>query len=125
MVFENMVLRKIFGPRRDEVTGEWRKLHNEEQNDLYSSPNTIRVIKLKRMRWAGHAACMRERRGIYRVLVGNPVGKRLLWRPRHRWENNIKMDLQGLGCGEHYWIELALDRDWWHALVSVMNLWFP
>ena len=93
-VFENRVLRRIFGPKRDEETGEWRKLHNEELSDLYSSTNTVRVIKSRRMRWAGHVARMGERRAAYRVLVGKPEGKRPLGRPRHRWEENIKMDLQ-------------------------------
>ena len=87
-VFEKRVFRRKFGPKRDEVTGEWRKLHNEELNDRYGSPNTFRMIK-SRMRWAGHVACMRERRGIYRVLVGEPEGKRLLGRLMRRWEDNI------------------------------------
>jgi hypothetical protein len=94
MVFENRVLRRIFGPKRDEVTGEWRRLHNEELNVLYSSPNIIRVIKSRRMRWAGYVARMGEGRGAYRILVGRPEGRRPLGRPRHRWEDNIKMDLQ-------------------------------
>jgi hypothetical protein len=106
-VFENRVLRRIFGPRRDEVTREWRKLHNEQLNDLYSSPNIVRVIKLRIMRWAGHVARMGEGRGVYRVLVGKPEGKRTLGRPRRRWENNIKMYLQEVGCGGMDWIELA------------------
>jgi len=93
-VFENMVLRRIFGPRRDEVTGEWRKLHNEELNDLYSSPNIVRVIKSRRMRWAGHVARMGEKRGVCRVLLGKPEGRRPLGRPRRRWVDNIRMDLQ-------------------------------
>ena len=97
-VFDNRVLRRIFGPKRDEVRGEWRKLHNEELNDLYCSPNIVRVIKLRRMKWARHVACMGETRGVYRVLVGRHVGKRLLVRPRCRWENNIKMDLHEVGC---------------------------
>jgi len=92
-VFENRVLRRIFGTKRDEVTGEWRKLYNEELNDPYSSPNIVRVTKSRRMRWAGNVARMCERRGIYRVLVGNPEGKRQLGRPSRRWEDNIKMDL--------------------------------
>ena len=96
-VFENRVLRRIFGPKRDEVTQEGRKLHNEELNNLYSSPNIVRVINSRRMRWAGHVAHMR--RGAYRVLVGKPEGKRPLGRRRRRWEDNIKMDLQVLGCG--------------------------
>jgi len=93
-VFENRLLRRIFGSKRDEVTGDWRKLHKEELNDLYCSPNIVRVIKSRRMRWAGHVARMGERRGVYRVLVGKPEGKRPLGRPRRRWEDNIKMDLQ-------------------------------
>jgi hypothetical protein len=84
------VLRRIYGPKRDEVTGEWRRLHNEELNDLYSSPNIIRVIKSRRMKWAGHVAHMGEGRGACRILVGRPEGRRPLGRPRHRWEDNIK-----------------------------------
>ena len=83
-VFENMVLKRIFGPRRDEVTGEWRRLHNEELNDLYSSPNIVRGIKSRRMRWAGHVARMGEERGVYRALLGKPEGRRPLGRPRRR-----------------------------------------
>jgi len=98
-VFENMVLRRIFEPRRDEVTGEWRRLHNEELNDLCSLPNTVRVIKSRRMRWTGHVARMGEKRGAYRVLVGKREGKRPLGRPRRRWVDNIRMDLQEVGCG--------------------------
>ena len=125
-VFENRMLRRIFGLKRDDVTGEWRKLHNEELNNLYSSPNTLRVIKSRRMRWAGHVACMGERRGMYRVLVAKPEGKRTLGRPRRRWEDNIKMNLQEVGCGGMDWIELAEDRDRWRALVNaVMNLRVP
>jgi hypothetical protein len=92
-VFENRVLRRIFGPKRDKVTGEWRRLHNEELNDLYSSLNIIRVIKSRRMRWAGHVARMGEGRGAYRILVGRPERRRPLGKPRRRWEDNIKMDL--------------------------------
>ena len=84
-VFENRVLRRVFGPKRDEVTGEWRKIHNEELSDLYSLPNIVRVVKSRRMRWAGHVARMREGRGVHRVLVRKPEGKRPLGRPRHRW----------------------------------------
>jgi len=98
-VFENMVLRRIFGPRRDKVVEEWRRLHNEELSDLYSSPNIVRVIKSRRMRWAGHVAHTGEERGTYRVLVGKPEGKRPLGRPRRRWVDNIRMDLQEVGCG--------------------------
>jgi hypothetical protein len=98
-VCENRVLRRIFGPKRDELTGEWRKLHNKELCDLYCSPNIVQVIKLRRVRWAGHIAGMGERRSIHRVLVGKPEGKSPTERPRHRWEDNIKMDLQEVGCG--------------------------
>ena len=89
----------LYAPRRDEVTEEWRRLHNEELNDLYSSPNIVWVIKLRRMRWAGHVARMGEERGAYRVLVGKPEGKKPLGRPRHRWVDTIRMDLQEVGCG--------------------------
>jgi len=98
-VFENMVLRRIFGPRSEEVTGDWRRLHNEELNDLYSSPNIVRVIKSKRMRWAVHVARMDEERGVYRVLVEKPEGKTPPGRPRRRWVDNIRMDLQEVECG--------------------------
>jgi len=124
-VFENMVLRRIFGPRKDEVTGEWRRLHNEELNDLYSSPNIVRVIKSRRMRWPGHVARMGEEMGVYRVLLGKPEGRRPLGRPRRRWVD-IKMDLQEVGCGYMDWIGLAQDRDKGRTLVSaVMNLRVP
>ena len=92
-VFENMELRRIFGPRRDEVTGEWRRVHNEKLNDLYSSPNIVRVKKSGRMRWAGHVACMGEEKGAYRVLVGKPEGKRPLGRPRRGWVDNIRISM--------------------------------
>ena len=125
-VYENNVLRRTFGPRRDEVTGEWRRLHNEELNDLYCSPNIVRVIKSRRMGWAEHVARMGEKRGVYRVLVGKPEGKRPLGIPRRRWVDNIRMDLQEVGCGYVDWIGLAQDRDRWRTLVSaVMNLRVP
>jgi len=125
-VFENRVLRRIFGPKWDEVTGEWRKLHNEELNDLYFSPNIVRVIKWRRMRWEGHVARMKDSRGVYRVLVGKPEGKRPLGRPRRRWEDNIKIYLQEVGCGGTEWIEMVQDKDRWRALVNaVMNLRVP
>ena len=124
-VFENMMLRRIFGPRRDEVTGEWR-LHNDELNDFYSSPHIVRVIKSRRMRWVGYVAHMGEERGVYRVLVGKLEGKRPLGRPRRRWVDNIRMNLQEVGCGYMDWIGLAQDRDWWRTLVSaVMNFRVP
>ena len=107
----NRVLRRIFGPKRDGVTGEWIKLHNEELNDLYCSPNIVRVIKSRIMRLAVHVTCMEERRGVYRVSVGNPEGKKPLGRPRRRWENNIRIDLQEVGCEGVDWIELAHYRD--------------
>ena len=122
-VFENRVLGRIFWLKRDEVRGEWRKLHKEVRNDLYTSPNIFRVIKSRRMRWTGRIACMGVRRDVYRVLVGKPEGKRPLGRPRRRWEENIKTDLQEVGCGGMDWIELAQDKDRWRALVNaVMNL---
>ena len=120
------MLRRIFGPRRDEVTAECRRLHNEELNYLYSSPNIVRVIKSKRMRWAGHEVRMGEERGVCRVLVGKPEGKRPLGRPRCRWVDNIRIDLQEVGCGYMDWIGLAQDRDRWRTLMSaVMNLGVP
>ncbi|KAJ4435463.1 hypothetical protein ANN_18079 [Periplaneta americana] len=122
-VFENKVLRKIFGAKRDEVTGEWRKLHNAELHALYSSPDIIRNIKSRRLRWAGHVARMGESRNAYRVLVGRPAGKRPLGRPRRRWEDNIKMDLREVGYDGRDWINLAQDRDQWRAYVrAAMNL---
>jgi hypothetical protein len=119
-VFER-VLRRIFWLKRHELTGEWRKLHNEELKDLYYSPNVIQVIKLRRMRWVGHVAHMGESRGIYKVLVGKPEGKRLLGRPRHRWDDNIKIDLWQVGCRCMDWIELAQDRDRWWVLGECGN----
>jgi hypothetical protein len=100
-VFENKVLRRIFGPERDEVTGEWRRMHNKELYVLYSSPNIIRVIKSRRLRWVGHVARMRESRGAYRALVGKPEGRRPLGRPRRIWDDNIKMGLREVGWGGH------------------------
>jgi hypothetical protein len=124
-VFENRVLR-IFGPKGDEATVEWRRLHNEELNNLYSSPNIIRVIKSRTMSWAGYIARMGEKRGAYRILVGRPEGRRPLGRPRRKWEDNIKMDLREVGRVGMNWIEPAQDRDRWRALVNaVMNLLVP
>jgi hypothetical protein len=99
-VFENRVLRRVFGPKRDEVTREWRKLHNEELRDLYSSPSIISIIKSRRMRWAGHVACMGEKRNTYRLLVGKPEGKRPPGRPRRRWVDNIRMDVGEVRWGD-------------------------
>ena len=125
-VFEKRVLRRIFGPNRDEVTGEWRKLHNEKLNDLYCSPNIVRVINSRRIRRAGHVARIGERRSVYRNVVGNSEGKKPHGRPSRRWEDNIKMDLKEVGCGSIDCIVLAQDRDRWRALVNaVMNLPVP
>jgi hypothetical protein len=124
-VFENRVLRRIFGLKREE-DGSWRKLHNDELHRLYSSPNIVRVIKSRRMRWAGHVARMEEGSGIYRVLVGRSEGKRPLGRPRRRCEDNIKMDLREIGAYGSNWIQLAQDRVRWRAFVNtVMNLRIP
>jgi hypothetical protein len=109
-VFENRVLRRIFGPKRDEATGEWRRLHNKELDDLFSSPNIIRVIKSRRIRWVGHVVRMGEKRGTYRILVMRPEIRPPLGRRRLRWEDNIKIDLRDVGWGMD-WIELAQDRD--------------
>jgi hypothetical protein len=122
-VFENRVLRRIFGPKRDEVTGEWRKLHNEELHNVYLSPDIIRQVKSRRMRGAGHVARMGEERKVYKVLVGKPEGKRPLGRSRRRWEDGIRMDLREIGLGCVDWIRLAQDSDRWRAVASaVMNL---
>jgi hypothetical protein len=120
-VFENRVLRRIFGPKRDEVTGEWGKLNDEELNDLYCSTNIVWEKKLRRMNLSGHVARMGERKGIYRVLVGKSEGKRPLGRPRHGRKDNIKMNLL-----EADWIGLAQHRDGWCLLVNaVINFWVP
>jgi hypothetical protein len=125
-VFENRVLTRIFGPKRDGVTGGWRKLYNEQLHNLYSSPSIIRIIKSRRMRWAGYVARMGEKRNVYRLLVGKPEGRRPLGRPRRRWIDNIKMDLLEIGLSVVDWIGLAWDRYKWRALVnSVMNLRVP
>jgi hypothetical protein len=119
------VLKKIFGPKREE-DGSWRKLHNDELHSLYSSPNIVKVIKSRRMRWAVHVARMEEGRGVYRVLIGRPEGKRPLGRPRRMWEDNIKMDLKETGIDGANWIQLAQDRVQWRASVNtVMNLRVP
>jgi hypothetical protein len=123
-VFENRVLRRIFGPKRDEVMGEGRKLHTKELCNLYSSPDIIRQIRSRRMRWAGNVAHMGEERKLTRFLVEKPEGKRSLRRPRHRWEDGIRMDLRVSGLGGVDWIRLAQDMDRWQTVASaVMNLW--
>jgi hypothetical protein len=110
-VFENRVPRRMFKPKRDEVIGVWRKLNNEELHSSYSSSNIIRMIKSKRIKWAGHVALMGEKRNGYRVLVGKPGRKRPLGRPRREWEYNIKMDLREIGWGSMNSIHVAQDRD--------------
>jgi hypothetical protein len=107
------VLRRIFEPKRDGVTGEWRKLNNEELHGLYSLPSIIRIIKARRMRWEGHVARTGEKRNAYRLLVGKPEGRRPLGRPRRRWLDNIRMDLVEVGLGDVDWIGLVQDRDRW------------
>jgi hypothetical protein len=118
-VFDNRMLRKIHGPKREE-NRSWRKMHNDELHSLYSLPSIVRVNKSCKMRWAVHVICMGEGRGIYRVLVGRPEGKRPLGRPRHRWEDNIKMDLWEIGINEVNWIQLAQYRVWWQAFVNMV-----
>jgi hypothetical protein len=119
------MMRRKFGPKREE-DGSWRKLHNDELHNLYSSTNIVRVIELRTMRWVGHVARMGEGRGVYRVLVGTPHGKRPLGRPRRRWEDNIKIDLRDIGIDEAKWIRLAQDRvQWWALVNTVMNLQVP
>jgi hypothetical protein len=112
-VFENRLLRRIYGPKWDEVTGGWRKMHNEERNNLCPSPSIIKMIKSRRMGWAGHVARMREEWNAYGIMVGKPEGKRPLGRPGHRCVYNIKMDLRDIGLGGMDWIEMAQDRDQW------------
>jgi hypothetical protein len=122
-MFENGVLRRIFGPKRVEVTGEWIKLHNGELHNSCSSPYVIRQIKSRRMGWTGHVERMGEGRKVYRLLVEKPEGNRPLERPRRRWEDGIRMDLREIGCGGVEWIHLAQGRDRWRAVVNaVMNL---
>jgi hypothetical protein len=121
-MFKNSVLRRIFGPK----TGDWRKLHNEELHNLYSSPSIIRMVKSSRMRWVGYVAQMGEKRNAYKILVGKPEGKRPLGRPRRKWLYNIKVDLRETGWDGVDWLDMAQDRDQWWALVNmVLNLPFP
>jgi hypothetical protein len=125
-VFEKRLLRRVVGPQGDEVTAEWRKLHNEELNDLYSLPNIVRVVKSRRMRWTWHVARMWEEGGVHRLLVGKPEEKRPLGTPRCRWKDDIKMDVPEVGGCRGDWMELAQDTDRWRAIVStVKNLRIP
>ena len=125
-VFENRVLSWLFGPKGDQVTGEWRKLNNELLSDLYSLLNIVREVKSRRMRWVGHVTRMGNGRAVHRFLVGNPEGKRPLERPRRRWEDNSKMDIKEVWGGCVVWMELAQIRDMWRAIVStVMNIRVP
>jgi hypothetical protein len=125
-VFDSRVRRRIFGPKRDEVMGVWRKLHSEELHNLYSSPNIIRTIKSWRMRWAGYAALMEDKRNLCGILVGKPEGTRPIGRPRGRWKNNIKMDLREIGWNGVDWIDLTQDSYQWKTLVNtVMNFRVP
>jgi hypothetical protein len=125
-LFENRVLRTIFGPKREEVAGSWRRLHNVEFHNLHASPNVIRVIKWRRMKWAGYVARTEETRSAYKILVGTSEERRPLGRPRRTWEDNIRIDLKEIGWGDMDWIQLAQDRDQWRALGNtVMNPRFP
>ena len=124
-VFENRILRRIFGPKRDE-NGEWRRLHNEELHGLYRLPNVVRVIKSRRLRWAGHVVRMTQGRSAFKILTDKPTGKRPLGRPRCRWEVNIRMDLEEIGIDAGEWVDSALDRYYWRALVNAaLNLRVP
>jgi hypothetical protein len=114
------VLKRIFGPKGDEVIGGWRKLHNEEFHNLYCSPSIIRIIKSRRMRWAGHVARMGEKRNAYRILVEKPEGNRPLGRPRRRWEHNIRMDLREIGWHGLDWVDRAQDRDQWRVFANTV-----
>ena len=125
-MFGNKVLRKIYGPKRDEMTGEWRRLHNEELHGLYDSPDVVRIMKSRRLRWAGHVARMGEKRRLYSIVVGKPEGKRPLGRPRRRWEDNIRRDLREVGIRDENWLDVAQERILWRIFVSTaMNLRVP
>jgi hypothetical protein len=124
MVSENRVLRRIFGPKREDIAGIWKRLHNEELHNLYASPNAVRVIKSRRIRWEQHVAC--EMRNAYKILDRKPEGKGTLRRPKHRWEENIRLDLRERGWEGEDWMHLTWDKDQGWALVNrVMNLWVP
>jgi hypothetical protein len=123
---KTIFIQVLSGPKRDEVMGEWRKMRNEELHDFYSSPSIIKIIRSRRMRWAGHVARTGEKWNTFRLLVGNPEEKRPLGRPRRRWVGNIRMDLGEVGWGNVDWIVLAQDKNRWRALVnSVLNLRVP
>ena len=127
VVFENRILRRIFGPKRD-ANGERRRLHNEEHHNLYRSPNinVVKVIKSKRLRWAWHVARMEEDRSAFKILTGKPTGKRPLGRPRRRWEDNIRMDLEEICINAGNWVDSTQDRNYWRALVNAaLNLRVP
>ena len=124
-IFENRILRRVFRPKRDD-NGEWRMLHNEELHSLYRSANIVRVIKSRRLRWAGHVARMEEGRCAFKILTGKSTGKRPLGRPRRRWEDNIRMDLEEIGINADNWVDSAQDRNYWRALVNAaLNLRVP
>jgi hypothetical protein len=118
--YESRVSRRIFGPKRGETTRGWKQLHNEELHNLYSSPNIIRMVTSRRMRWVGHVACIWAKLNVYRILVGKPEGKIPLERPKYRREDNIKMHVGGLGWSSMDWIDPAQDRDQWRALVNTV-----
>ena len=122
-VFENRILRRISGPNRD-ANGEWRRLHNEELHSLYRSPNIVRVMKFRRLRWAGHIARMKEDRSALKILTGKPIGP--LGRPYRRWEDNIGMDLEEIGINTRNWVDTAQERNYWRALANAaLNLLVP
>ena len=124
-VFENRILRRIFGPKRHE-NGEWRRLHNEELHSLYRSPNIVRVIKSRKLTWAGHVARMEEGRSGFKILTGKTTGKLPLGRPRRRWDDIIRMDLDEIGNNARNWVDSAQDRNYWKALVNAaLNLRIP
>jgi hypothetical protein len=125
-VFENRVLKRIFGPKRDGVMGGWKKMHNDELHNLYSSPSIISMTKSRMMRWAGHVTRLEKKRNACRILVGKPKEKRPLGKQRRRWVDSIKMGLRKIGWGGMDWIDVAQDRYQWRALVNtVMNLRVP
>ena len=124
-VFENRILWRIFGSQRNE-NRDWRRLHNDELYNLYRSPNIVRVIKSRRLRWTGHVARIEEGRSAFKMLIGKPIGKRLLGRPKRRWEDNIRMNLKEIGISTRNWVDSAQDRDYWRALANAaLNIRVP